>query len=190
MVSMSTSNLLDVRQVHVLELRSHNWMRIDLPGLEGVASRDILTGKLAGGPIVGVVQQHGRFGDLVGTFWAAVFLISERLREVMRAGDVTGWTTRPVMVEATGTIGVQPLYLLCVHGRCGPVVVPSNSMGFETGGVGHYLDPRKWDKSDIFLASNHDAILLSGRGADIIRGARVSNVEVSPAGLEPLDIDE
>jgi hypothetical protein len=185
---MFTSDLLDVRQVHTLQLRSHRWMRIDLLGLESTPPRDILTGKLADDRLVGVVRQHGRLGDLVGTFWAAVFLVSERLREVLRAGGVSGWTTRPVVVEGADAVNAVSLHLLCVHGRCGPVIERADSTSSKTGGVGQYLDPGEWDGSDVFVAANHNAILLSDRGADVIRRARLSNVEVSPAGLEPLPI--
>jgi hypothetical protein len=100
----------------VLVSASYRGLRVSLRGA-GITARGLLTGDLGGQPLVGVVHQPGRPRDLVGTYWAGVYLVSERFRRCMSDLGASGWFTTPVQVE-----GVQSqLWLLSISGRCGPL---------------------------------------------------------------------
>jgi len=155
-------------------------MRVELPQLASQSPREIHVSDLPNGDIVGIVRQVGRLGDLVETAWPAVFLISERFHEVLRVTGITGWTVRPVVVEAADAANDHDLYLLRIDGRCGLVIEPPNS-------IDSYLNGAEWDGSEMFLAASQDAILVARRCADIIRCARLRNAAVRPAGLKPIE---
>jgi hypothetical protein len=137
---MTPSPRLEVTDVRRLVGGSFGGLRVSLTG-EGITARSLLTGDFGGQPLVGVVRQPGRPRDLVGTYWAGVYLVSEHFRRCMSDLGTSGWFTTPVQVE-----GIQSqLWLLSISGRCGPL--------FGVGGdpypggpdVGTFIDPARWE---------------------------------------------
>jgi len=143
-----------------------------------MAPRELLTAEVSNSALRGVVRDRGLVGDLIPTYWAAVFTVTLRLVDVLRASSLTGWRTLPVTVPGPR---LPPIFLLQVCGRCGPI------RGASGRSVGLFLDPRTWDGSDLFLPENEDRILMTARCADALSVARLKNVELSLAGLEASD---
>jgi len=73
---VSTSRQVVVTEVRRLQSASYTGLRVSLKG-DGITARDLLTGDLGGWLLVGIVRQWGRVQDLVGTYWAGVYLVSE-----------------------------------------------------------------------------------------------------------------
>jgi hypothetical protein len=178
---MTRSPRLEVTDVRRLVGGSYGGLRVSLTG-EGITARGLLTGEFGGQPLVGVVRRPGRPRDLVGTFWAGVYLVSEHFRRCMSDLGASGWFTTPVQVE-----GIQSqLWLLSISGRCGPL--------FGVGGdpypggpdVGTFIDPARWDGADFFMADNDNSIHVLGSNAERIYELRLSNVVLESAGLEPV----
>jgi hypothetical protein len=96
---MTPSPRLEVTDIRRLVGGSYGGLRVSLTG-EGITARGLLTGEFGGQPLVGVVRRPGRPGDLVGTFWAGVYLVSERFRRSLIDLGASGWFTTPVLVEA------------------------------------------------------------------------------------------
>jgi hypothetical protein len=71
---------------------SYGGLRVSLTG-EGITPRGLLTGDLGSQPLVGIVRRRGRPRDLVGTYWAGVYLVSERFRRCMSDLGASGWFT-------------------------------------------------------------------------------------------------
>ena len=178
---MSTSRQLMVTEVRSLQSASYTGLRVSLK-VDGITARDLLTGDLGGRPLVGIVRQRGRARDLVGTYWAGVYLVSEYFRRSLAEIGATGWFTTPVRVEKVPS----PLWLLSIAGTCGPLF----GVGGEplAGGprIGTFLDGAQWDGSDFFLADNNNSIFVVGSTAERIQQLRLSNVALESAGLEPL----
>jgi hypothetical protein len=133
---MTNPSQLEVSAIHLLQERTFRGLRVSVTG-EDITARRLLTGDYAGEPLVAVAGQPGPVTDLVGTYWAGVYLVSERFRRSVENLGVTGLFTTPVEVE-----GVQSnLWLLSISGRCGPV--------FGVGGeplpgrppLGQFIDP-------------------------------------------------
>lgn len=61
--------------------------------------RQLLIGEWGNRPIVGRVLETGRLGDLIGTYWAAVLLISNSLRSFLQSCRFTGWEAVPVVID-------------------------------------------------------------------------------------------
>jgi hypothetical protein len=167
---------LEVRQVYSLQVASHTAARVDLPDLAGSDVRSVLDGTRPARELAGVTRQRGPYGDLVSTFWAALFLVSDRFVAALSEG-LTGWEVSPVTI----TDG-PPLSLLHVFGCSGPILAQEPI----TGDIGQYLDPQTWDGSDLFLPKNHNGILLTRQAKDVLAGKRLRNVLFEPAGLLPL----
>jgi hypothetical protein len=184
MGSVSTSKELDALAVMTLVPARYTGLRISIAG-EGITARSLLTGDLPSQPLVGNARQRGKASDLVGTYWAGVFLISERFRVALTELNATGWLASAVGVEGVD----EPLWLLSVYGNCGPLFGVG---GAEVPGgpkIGTFIDASRWDGSDLFAADNYNAVFVQGMTANKIETLRLSNVAFEPASLEPLPRD-
>ncbi len=115
-------------------------------------------------------------GDLIGTGWATLRVISQRFRQVLDDAQLTGWRTFPVVVLDHALD--MPLYLLAVTGRCGPEY---GSSGVHRAGLpplGMFLDPHEWDGADLFMPPNAGDVLLTTRAGDVVKRARLRNVRI------------
>ena len=177
---------MDVTQLRVLGLAHHNWKRVDVAPLEGVNGNELLSGEYRGQlPLIAVVREGGPVGDLVGTFWANVFLMSDRLSKAMQELRLSGWRSLPVSVKDDPDLDNR-LALLAVTGRAGPLYGAGGQTRPGVDAIGQYLDPREWDGSDLFLPANRRSILVTGPTAEKIARLDLRNVELLPAGIEPL----
>jgi hypothetical protein len=184
---MSTSDSeLEVTQLRVLGLENHNWKRLDIAPSSGLKGNELLFGEYRGPlPLTAVVRQEGQIGDLVGTFWANVFLMSDRLKKALQELRLSGWRSLPVSVKDDPDLD-ERLALLAITGRAGPIYGPGGQTRPDVDAIGQYLDPLEWDGSDLFLPANRRSILVTGPAAEKIAGLGLSNLDLQPAGIEPL----
>jgi hypothetical protein len=168
-----------------LHLRSHDWLRLDvLSGINESGAR-LLRGEYGGPlPLTGVVVQRGPVGDLIGTSWANLYVVTSRVVQVLEQSDLTGWMTYPVAVAA-GMEEAVGVWLLAVSGRSGSVYGVGGAPRLDVDTLGQYLDPTEWDGSDLFVPANQQVILLTAQAAHALDAARLRNLVVDPAGLEP-----
>jgi hypothetical protein len=176
MPKVSLRSALGVPAIHTLHDRSVRGLRVSLAVPD---ARSALVGEFRE-RISGVVLNPGRAWDLVGTYWASLYLVSPRFVDLLIAAGATGW--KPRTVDIPGSPDLPPLALLTVTGRCGRLL-PGGEGGRPPFGV--FLDPSTWDGSDVFVADGDGAILLTGDLASRLRSARLSNVNIEPAGIEP-----
>ena len=178
---MTPSPRLEVTDIRLLVGGSYGGLRVSLTG-EGITARGLLTGEFGDQPLVGVVRRPGWPGDLVGTYWAGVYLVSEHFRRSITDLGATGWFTTPVPVE-----GIQSqLWLLSISGRCGPLFGVGGDPYPGGPNVGTFIDPARWDGADFFMAYNNNSIHFVGSTAERIHELRLSNVVLESAGLEPV----
>jgi len=182
----SSDTALDVTQLRVLALADHNWKRVDVAPSADLKGNDLLTGEYRGPlPLRAVVREEGAIGDLIGTFWASVFLMSHGLSKAFEDLRLSGWRSFPVSVQGDPDWH-EDLTLLAVTGRSGPVYGAGGESRPGLDMIGQYLDPHEWDGSDVFLPTNRRSILVTGPAAKGIARFRFRNVDLQPAGLEPL----
>jgi hypothetical protein len=180
MGSMSTSRVLEIHSVLTLVSATYKGLRVSIRGRD-VTARNLLNGNLATRPLTGTARRQGRAGDLVGTYWAGVYLVSERFRASVAELGASGWSTTPIHVPGVDV----PLSLLSITGKCGPLV---GAGGEQTEGtaLGTFIDPQLWDGSDFFLASNNNSTFVIGSVANAIQRMGLANVAFEPAGLQAL----
>lgn len=121
--------------------------------------------------------------DVVWTTLALPVLLHQRVVDLLRKENITGWNSVPCMLR--GPDGeLWPYAFLTVTGRCGPID-DGKSVKFDKqypGGVfpawkGLYFDPESWDGSDVFMpAGDVGWIFVSERTKVVLDKARVSNI--------------
>jgi Immunity protein family (Imm11) len=146
-------------------------------------------------------DQGTRLYDYIGTTWAVLDLVSERMIAVLRDHDFTGWATYPIeMYDATGDL-VPGYHGLAVSGRCGPIdesmspvmEVPPPVPGGATlpHRIGLRFWQETWDGSDIFSPEGTAWVLVAQTVRDALIKAKVRNISLTRiTEIEQLVIDE
>jgi hypothetical protein len=66
-------------------------------------------------------QEYGKkFQDMLDTGWPDLYLISNKMREVLRGGNLTGWATFPIKLLDKKGNEITGYHGLSVLGTCGP----------------------------------------------------------------------
>jgi hypothetical protein len=133
------------------------------------------------------VRDEGRTpGDLVGTTYGSLVIVSNRLLEVLREHHVSGWTTFPISMLAEDGSELTGYQGFAVTGRCGPiddslseeVVLPPPVPGGRSrrGLRGICFAPDSWDGSDVFTPDGTAFSFVVRRVKDVLEEAAVTNV--------------
>lgn len=136
-------------------------------------------------PLVFKHSMGGTPKDLIPTGYPAVKLLSDRVFEILRREQVSGWTTFPVVVH--GQDGIVTGYQgLAVTGRCGPINKslsgevwrdPPSPLGRRRlVRMGLYFHPETWDGSDVFVPQNADYVFVVARVKHMLEKAKVRNI--------------
>jgi hypothetical protein len=131
----------------------------------------------------------GRLADLIGTTHAVLFLISDRVVEVLRRIDATGWATYPVTVQGKDGALVAGYQGLAVDGRAGPEVPSASAdVTYHAGAgvrpfparLGIFFDPATWDGRDVFLIRGAARVIVTERVRAALEAAKITNAEFKP----------
>lgn len=175
---MSSSEVLDVTSVCTAQVRSHGGLRLELVT---ETPSDMLLRGFAVDVLEARVGNPGKLTDLISTFRASIFLMSDRFKAALERDGTSGWGATPVRVA---NWQFSPIWLLTVHGKCGPLY-GTQGVPLQSGLVGSFLDPFDRDGSDMFLPPNHNAVLVTGDCAARLARSRLSNLSLENAALEP-----
>ena len=175
---------MDVTGIHRLGARNLGtrglWARLSIGDADPFA---LLRGEALPTGVRAAPLRTGPPVDVVGTGWAMLFLVSAQFREGMRGLNVTGWTSEAIELDA----GLPPdLELLVVTGRCGRAYTAKADAGLRLPAFGTFVDPDRWDGSDLFVADGLGETLIAPSRVAELRRARLRNLLLEPAGLEPL----
>ena len=128
--------------------------------------------------------------DFIDTGFASLYLVSQRVVDLLGEHGLTGWRTFKVSVTDRQKRKAPFIHGFQVHGRCGPIDT-SKSPRFVELGVnrvskflmqrGWVFDLDTWDGSDIFVPERMDEKIcghyfVTQRLKDIFEKAKVSNV--------------
>jgi len=179
---MSTSRVLDVSGLHTLGVKRFDGLRVEVSVLAKTEAQ-ILRGDVREHEIEVALGNPGRERDLVGTYYAAVFLASAHMRDTLTRLSIGGWT----WLRVPDSLGLsQPYGILAVTGRSGPAYGHGGLDAPVIPALGSFLDPKEWDGSDIFVASNNNTIFVTRRAADEIRVQQLSNLDLRLSAFEEL----
>lgn len=129
--------------------------------------------------------------DILGTGDAALFLVSDRFSQVLRDKHFTGWISYPVEILKNDGGTLSGYEGFAVTGRCGPldqrkrlsvILPPRSDKGRAVSGRrGLYVDPARWDGSDVFVPASGGYVFVLEPVRDAIRRARLTNVALERA---------
>jgi hypothetical protein len=139
-------------------------------------------------PIQVLRAMGGKLTDLIWTTWAGVFLISDRVREMLESAQVTGWATYPVVVFDANGAAVPSYHGFAVTGRCGlfdpersqlvtkPPPTPRGRPALVRRGL--CFDHSTWDGSDVFCSADEGStiVVCADRARKLLAKHRVTNV--------------
>lgn len=125
--------------------------------------------------------------DLVCTGYAGMYVLSDRVIDILHAGRFTGWTTYPVEVYGKSGERIDGYHGFAVTGRCGrvlwskgkkerrPAPVPGGQ-AYDVW-VGMYFAERSWDGSDIFMPKATTYAIVVEAVMQALTRAKVTNIK-------------
>jgi hypothetical protein len=153
---------------------------------EAVSDRPIRVGWAEGGATP---------GDIIWTTSGCPLIVHERVLELFRRLQFTGWGFYPVQVSTKTGEQLHGYHGLTITGRCGPVdlarsevvlrQLPGGTAAWLPHFLGHYFPPESWDESDLFMESPDSMRkrtcrrFVTQRVRDAILGAKITNVALT-----------
>ncbi|MCK4543254.1 MAG: hypothetical protein KAU17_13555 [Spirochaetales bacterium] len=112
-------------------------------------------------PLVFTIMKGKRFKDLVPTGHALLYLISQKVVEVLESNKISGWRTFPADIYDNKNKLITGYYGFVIVGRCGIIDKSQSEIIVKTRNTpkglrkseylkGYFFDPNTWDGSDIF----------------------------------------
>jgi hypothetical protein len=127
-------------------------------------------------------------GDLMGTTFATVNLVSDRLVAVLRSVAQTGWSLFPAELRLRGDQPLTGYHGLSITGRTGPIkddlaldtMLPPLVPGGEAvaGTRGWCFEPETWDGSDVFTPEGSAAFCVTEPVADVLRVSELTGLRL------------
>jgi hypothetical protein len=106
--------------------------------------------------------------DFLWTTLAVLFVVSDRVVQILQSKRFSGWTTYPVVVVGPTGTTIPGYSGLSVVGRCGPLQ-PERSIRYQKPGPvgntievfkGQFFDENLWDGSDIFMPTDGTGLVF------------------------------
>jgi hypothetical protein len=135
-----------------------------------------------------VIVSGKRPVDVVGTTYASLVLVSDRLVDVLTEHGLSGWGVYPVSLKTRLGEPVEGYNGLSVRGRCGDIdnrfstsaILPPKGPGGEpvVGWRGLCFDPTTWDGKDFFTSVTGTYVFCTERAAQALDSAKLSNARL------------
>ena len=105
-----------------------------------------------------------------------VFVVSDRLVNVLLDNNITGWKTYPIIVYDKKGTAINGYHGFTVSGRGGTMLAPMDERGNI---IGHpeciVWDSCQWDGTDIFwIKPNY--VVVTERVKDVLKEARIDSL--------------
>jgi len=133
-------------------------------------------------------QEYGKkLQDILDTGTASLYLISDKMKQVFEANNLTGWKTFAVKVFSKQGQEIEGYHGLSILGRCGArnesksevimkQFVPNGPFVKYFKGLHIGLD--KWDGSDFFLEDKTTIAIVTRKVADILKKHKFTNIRL------------
>jgi hypothetical protein len=168
--------------LHVKADKSAPWDKL---GSEPAAINRLVLGEFKPGQVLGFTQFSGDLlTDLVTTGYSRLRLISDRLVQVLRNENISGWSSFPVIIRKKDGALVDGYQGLSISGRCGPI---DNSLSIvqdapvespwrgKKVAMGYYFDKTRWDGSELFTP-NGGLLMATERVKQILEKDGATNI--------------
>lgn len=124
--------------------------------------------------------------DLIGSGWGILYLISDRMKELLEKYNLTGWKCFPVEILDKKGEKIQEVYHgLSIVGRSGPIdygksfliekrTIPNGPLSKYYKGL--YFEMETWDGSDFFLVKNNWGTMVTKKAKDLLVEHKLTNL--------------
>jgi len=143
-------------------------------------------------------QVEGRiYSDLIETKHAGLFLISERMVEILSEEKLTGWGQFPISLLDSANQQIFGYAGLSILGRCGPIDLSRSEIiskaVFPGAPItryfrGKHINPDEWDGNDFFLPEGYYGAFISEKAAKVLKSRKLSNIELK--NLAEIEVPE
>lgn len=165
---------------------------INLPGrIDENGMRDfqrLITGDYSGitFPVIFRQEMGKRIDDLIDTGYPGLYLISDKVVEVLKENKLTGWQLYGCEIFDKKGNEIEGYHGLSVLGRSGEIrydlAIPFD-MQHPNGPVTRYykgqpIVPSTWDGSDFFLPKGYKGPCVSAKAMQILKEAKITNLRL------------
>lgn len=138
-------------------------------------------------PIIFEHSSGGEPKDVITTEYPMLYLLSDRVIELFKINQFTGWVTYPVMIYNKNGELINGYQGLAISGICGPLINskctkerrdPPTPKGksYEVW-VGLYFDLNHWDGSDFCIPQSTGFKIVTEQVKNAIEKAKFKNFE-------------
>lgn len=113
--------------------------------------------------------------DIVGYQDTSNFAISERLYDLLKENNITGWKGYEISIKGQS----EKYYGFQVTGKCGKLDMPKEP-GFYTG---YKFDYGTWDKSDFFSPEETMLLLCTEKIQKLLKKHKITNAELTDVSI-------
>lgn len=164
---------------------------INLPANNSRLSRDLqlLTGDYSNFnfPIIFKQEYGNRLDDIIRTGYPDLYMISERMKDILESNNLTGWKTFSVTVLDHEEKEIKGYCGLSVIGKCGPIDYNKSEIIEKKLVIdgplikwykGQYIGLDRWDGMDFFLPEGYYGIIVTEKAAKIIKKNKLTNIKL------------
>ncbi len=147
-------------------------------------------------PVVFKHEYGRKLCDIIDTGWVDLFLISDKLRDLLTEHNLSGWQTFPVKIYDEKDNEISGYHGFSVFGRSGMIDYSKCTVREERPTPtdwafkyykGATINPEEWDGSDFFHPRDSYHILTTEKVYKVLKKSKLSNVRFRK--LENLEIE-
>lgn len=141
-------------------------------------------------------QEFGfRFNDIINTGYPSLYLISQKMNDVLVENQLNGWCTFPVELYDSNKNEISGYFGFSIIGKSGPTsykksviiekqLVPNGSICKYFKGV----DIENWDGSDFFTPEGTYQIFITRRAKEIMKRNKITKFYVENLAESEIDV--
>ncbi len=124
--------------------------------------------------------------DILDTGWPSLYLISDKMKNILEQENLTGWKTFIIQVLDKSGQEIKGYHGLSITGKCGSIdfsqcELIEKQLIYE-GPIskyykGLYIGLDKWDGSDLFLPEGTFQIITTQKAMDAFKKNKLTNIK-------------
>lgn len=131
-------------------------------------------------------QQHGKiFTDILDTGWPSLYLISDKMKDILEENFLTGWKTFKIKFYDKYENVIYGYNGFSVVGRSRPTNYENSKIiekkNVPSGQVCRYykgVSFDAWDRKDFFIPENTHHIFITKKAAKILKNDKITNLRL------------
>ena len=147
-------------------------------------------------PVIFEHKYGKNFFDILDTGWCSLFLISERMKNILEENQLTGWKIFSIKIYDKKRNEIFGYHGFSVTGRCIQLDYKKSEIiekqMVPTGPVCKYykgVDVDGWDGTDFFIPNKTRYIIVTKKAADVLKNHKITNMLLENLADMETDVD-